>query len=150
MKGKDNGIFREHLIGVTTGRDFWVYGFNQKATIGNVEKLSLNYNYELDRLKSEENRSQLVNLDSSFLSWGRGLRKRIDKGLEVNVDSKNIILSMYRPFTKKYLFYQDEIIENPGSFKKIKQRMGDIIYIQGPGENLTSLQLSQDIYPTST
>ncbi len=134
LKGKDNGIFREHLIGVTTGRDFWVYGFNQKATISNVEKLSLNYNYELDRLKSEENRSQLVNLDSSFLSWGRGLRKRIDKGLEVNVDSKNVILSMYRPFTKKYLFYQDEIIENPGSFKKIKQRMGDIIYIQGPGE----------------
>lgn len=140
-----DGIFNSHLIGVTTGRDYWVYGFSKNNTIRNSNKLIENYNQELIRLEAESDKSSKVNNDSNFVSWGRGLRKRIDKGMSITADDSSIIVSMYRPFTKKYLYYQSEIIENPGGFKKILDNTGKILYLQGTGEksNFSTLLTKQ-------
>jgi len=134
LKNISNGIFKHHLIGVTTGRDYWVYGFNKNQVIKHANTLIENYNYELNRLEHLEKRSTKVNNDSNFISWGRGLRKLIDKGVELHKDDNLIVLSAYRPFTKKYLYYHKDIIENPGGFRKILDHTGRILYIQGPGE----------------
>ncbi|OQJ71610.1 helicase [Leuconostoc pseudomesenteroides] len=134
LKNISNGIFKHHLIGVTTGRDYWVYGFNKNQVIKHANTLIENYNYELNRLEHLEKRSTKVNNDSNFISWGRGLRKLIDKGVELHKNDNLIVLSAYRPFTKKYLYYHKDIIENPGGFRKILDHAGRILYIQGPGE----------------
>ncbi|MGK9326855.1 DEAD/DEAH box helicase [Aerococcus urinaeequi] len=134
VKDSESGIYKNHLIGVTTGRDYWVYGFKKEKVLNNSHKLISNYNSELDRLSDVNEKSKNINTDATYISWGRGLRKKIDRGEFIEPDDNNLIISMYRPFTKKYLYYQSEIIENPGSFKKIKDNMGKVIYIQGTGE----------------
>lgn len=134
IKDSESGIFKNHLIGVTTGRDYWVSGFSKDRVISNSHKLIRNYNSELDRLIDTNDRSKRINADPEYISWGRGLRKRLDRGENIDPDDTSLIVTMYRPFTKKYLYYQSEIIENPGSFKKIQDSMGEILYIQGTGE----------------
>ncbi|MFJ5131609.1 DEAD/DEAH box helicase [Staphylococcus saprophyticus] len=134
IKDSKSGIYKNHLIGVTTGRDYWVSGFSKNRVLYNSHRLINNYNSELDRLSDVIEKSKSINTNSTYMSWGRGLRKRIDRGEFIKSDDSNLIVTMYRPFTKKHLYYQSEIIENPGSFKKIQGNMGKVIYIQGTGE----------------
>lgn len=147
VKDSETGIYINHLIGVTTGRDYWVSGFNKDRVLDNSHKLITNYNSELDRLSDVNEKSKNVNTDATYMSWGRGLRKKIDRGEFIEPDDNNLIISMYRPFTKKYLYYQTEIIENPGSFKKVKDNMGKVIYIQGTGEKTDFSVITTTLVP---
>lgn len=147
VKDSETGIYINHLIGVTTGRDYWVSGFNKDRVLDNSHKLITNYNSELDRLRDVNEKSKNVNTDATYMSWGRGLRKKIDRGEFIEPDDNNLIISMYRPFTKKYLYYQTEIIENPGSFKKVKDNMGKVIYIQGTGEKTDFSVITTTLVP---
>lgn len=147
VKDSEFGIYINHLIGVTTGRDYWVSGFNKDRVLYNSRKLIANYNSELDRLSDVNEKSKNVNTDKTYISWGRGLRKKIDRGEFIEPDDNNLIVCMHRPFTKKYLYYQSEIIENPGSFKKIKDNMGKVIYIQGTGEKTEFSVIATTLVP---
>src|SRR5699024_909637 len=44
-------------------------------------------------------------------------------------DKKNIKLSMYRPFTKKYLFYQSEVVDRPGPLRNWFGEFNQLIYV---------------------
>lgn len=113
-----NKIFNEMMIGVTTSRDYWVYGFSKEKTIENAEHMVENYNSEIERLKQigESGNVELINTNGSFVNWSRALKRKFERSEVINVDRNNVVLSQYRPFCKKWLYYENDIIEMPSRY----------------------------------
>lgn len=130
-----NKIFNEMMIGVTTSRDYWVYGFSKEKTIENAERMVENYNSEIKRLKQigESGNVNIVNTNGSFVNWSRALKKKFEKSQIISIDRKNVVLSQYRPFCKKWLYYENDIIEMPGRYHNFDVNPANFRYIQTLG-----------------
>jgi len=128
-------VFNEMMIGVTTSRDYWVYGFSKEKTIKNAERMVENYNSEIERLKQmgEPGNINLINTNGSFVNWSRALKNKFGKSQVIELNNKNVVLSQYRPFCKKWLYYEKDIIEMPGRFHSINVNSDDFKYIQTLG-----------------
>ncbi len=131
----NNKIFNEMMIGVTTSRDFWVYGFSKEKTIENAERMVHNYNSEIERLKQigEPGNVNLINTNGSFVNWSRALKKKFEKSQVISVNKNNVVLSQYRPFCKKWLYYENDIIEMPGRYHNFNTNPDNFRYIQTLG-----------------
>ena len=113
-------VFYSSAIGVASNRDVWVSSFSKNAVVENSLKLITNYNKELHRLHghASEKIKESLNRNDNFIKWTRKLEQLIVRNRTISFDKDKIQLSLYRPFTKKWLCYQNEIIESPGQWYK--------------------------------
>lgn len=113
-------VFYSSAIGVASNRDVWVSSFSKNAVVENSLKLITNYNKELHRLHghTSEKIKESLNRNDDFIKWTRKLEQLIVRNRTISFDKDKIQLSLYRPFTKKWLCYQNEIIESPGQWYK--------------------------------
>lgn len=133
----DGDVFLDKAIGVSTNRDAWVYGFSKTNVQRNSQRLIDNYNSELARLKNisdEKEILRLLNTSDDFIKWTRGLKQKFSKRQQID-DSSNLILSIYRPFTKKWVNYKKEIIEMPGRYHTVFGKNNKLIYTTGAGSS---------------
>ncbi|MFZ4868805.1 DEAD/DEAH box helicase [Enterococcus entomosocium] len=135
----DGGVFLDKSIGVSTSRDSWVYGFNKDTVQANAKKLIKNYNFELKRLGAIKNSLERLNTADNFIKWSAGLKDKFSKGKTIDFESDAMIVGHYRPFTKKYLQYQADIIERPSRYKSIFGEDNQIIYVTGNGIDFSRL-----------
>lgn len=110
--GEDKSPFLSNAPGVSTNRDIWVSGFSKEKTIKNTEYMVDNYNEAVKNKKSNE-----LEIDDTKIKWTVNLNKKYKKGQRINVNRDNVTLEMYRPFTKKWLYYDEQVIERPGKFR---------------------------------
>lgn len=146
-----NSVYLDQLTGIYSGRDVWVSGFSKKKTINNAKQLVKNYSSELERLSSivdSKERISQVNKDENFISWTRGLTQNFAKGKSLNLDENRVIKYMHRPFTKKWLVYDREIMEMPSRYYDIVGETGKNIYIQGQGMNKPFSALITELVPS--
>lgn len=113
-----NTIFRIYSQGILTARDFWIYNFSSKHLKITVKKMIDFYNLEVARLKEEvaKNNTQVdidefINLDSTKISWSGNLKKDLARNVKIDFDETSKILSMYRPFTKEYAYFNRRLNE---------------------------------------
>ncbi|MFD0943828.1 DEAD/DEAH box helicase [Savagea faecisuis] len=134
--GMDNDYFNARAVGVSTNRDIWVYGFSKKETIKNTNKMVENYNSEVKKHRNITDKSDklaLRRMDDTYIKWTVKLNNKFVQNEILDVDLNKVRLSMYRPFTKKWLFYDEDIIERPGQYKDIMGLENKLIYITGKG-----------------
>lgn len=137
--GEDNSkIFNNKLVGFNTNRDFWSFNYSKENLNDNIQRMILNYNSEIDRLSKTDFLSEQEKLnglidDESFISWSRGLKNKFLKSQRISFSEKEIILTQAKPFTKKYVYYQKDLVEMPGRFYKIIDQDDLVIYTPGPG-----------------
>ncbi|YCA45964.1 DEAD/DEAH box helicase family protein [Bacillus sp. JZ8] len=122
----DGEVFGTRAIGVGTKRDPWLYGFSKENVVKTAHKLADNFNSEVDRLQGVQDG---LNMSDNFVKWSARLLTRFKSRKKIELDDSKIILSMYRPFTKKYLFYQDEVVDRPGPFRFMFGESNEIIYV---------------------
>lgn len=130
----DGDYFNARAVGVSTNRDVWVYGFNKEQVKHNTFQMAENYNQEVERLKNiteEKEKLAARRVDTSYIKWTAKLNNRLVSGEKLEIDSDKIQLSMYRPYVKKWLFYDEQVIERPGQYKDIMGEENKIIYITG-------------------
>ncbi|KMM38590.1 DEAD/DEAH box helicase [Guptibacillus hwajinpoensis] len=142
--------FYDKGIGVSTNRDIWVYGFNRNKVLKNATTMIGNYNYEVERLtkyKDKDEKLAARNLNGDFIKWTRGLNNLLLKNKKIDLDRDDLILSSYRPFTKKWLFHNKNIIEMPGRLKDIMGGNNRIIVITGVGARRPFSALVTDCIP---
>src|SRR5699024_429995 len=111
-----SGVFNVKSLGVSTNRDSWVYNFSRDKVEQNVVRMVNNVNSEIDRLKSiinKQDRISKLKTDPKFVSWTAGLRTVFSRGKKVELDRRDLNIHTYRPFTKKWLYYERDIIERP-------------------------------------
>ncbi|MHB1756822.1 MAG: DEAD/DEAH box helicase [Leptospirillum sp.] len=107
-------IFETHSRGVATSRDAWTYSFSRETIETNMRHMIENYNSEVDRYiqsckgKTKEqcpDIDDVVDADPKRLSWSRGLSEDAKKGRKYDFESVSIVPSMYRPFSKQWLYF---------------------------------------------
>lgn len=146
----DGGYFKDKAIGVSTNRDEWVYGYNKHALTEKVHRMVINYNNEVEKLSSipnQKERAASLNMSENYIKWSAGLKKKALGGEKIQLNNENIILSMYRPFNKKYLYYQSEIIERPSRFRTLFGQNNKVIYVTGKGASREFSALMTDCVP---
>lgn len=129
-------IFVNRAAGLKTNRDSWTYNFSNEKVKRKSEKMIQRYNMEVNRLSavSDPNkRKKLVNKDEKYIKWTRALYQRLNRSEIIDTDGL-VLSSMYRPFTKKWLYFKKEIIESTGKMENIFNGLNKGIIIQGAGE----------------
>ncbi len=138
-KLQNSSVFDINSLGVTTGRDPWVYNFSPDALMQNVQKCIDTYNADLKRfnahfretfkqrtkgVKSADLYKQLndkeITTDKTKIAWTDGLKNHLIKNKNLQEShEKRIRLALYRPFNKQWLYWDKDWIHRQSQFSKI-------------------------------
>ncbi|MGL2806404.1 type ISP restriction/modification enzyme [Helicobacter pylori] len=136
---QNDSIFDINSLGVTSGRDPWVYNFSPNALMQSVQKCIDTYNADLKRfnevfreafkqrtqsVKSGDRYKHLndkeITTDKTKISWVQNLKTQLIKGKKLDdFSQEKISVSLYRPFNKQYFYYERELAWSFYSMKKI-------------------------------
>lgn len=112
--GKANAIFRTFGLGVKTGSDVWTYNFNQHKLESNIKTMIQVYNEHAIKWHSivdKPNIDDFVIGDYQKMSWTRELKNYLKRNIIIDYSTKNNRTAIYRPFTKKYLYFDKYLNE---------------------------------------
>jgi predicted helicase len=91
----EEAVFQLFSAGVKTQRDEWVYDFSKNALI---EKIKYLVNGYMERLIKGTTRE-------FDIKWDRETTKYLQRHITKKYDHNSLILSAYRPFIKKYFYF---------------------------------------------
>ncbi|WP_299790829.1 type ISP restriction/modification enzyme [uncultured Marivita sp.] len=107
QKGSDsNSIFSDYSNGVKSNRDPWCFNFSKAALQENMGSMIDFYKDALERPHKEDIQ------DATKISWSWRLNENFKKEKFVPYSEDCVILSMYRPFCKMWLYYDPFYNEN--------------------------------------
>jgi len=107
---EERAVFKLFSNGVVTARDEWVYDFNGDNLIEKV-KFFCNF-YQQEHMKWEKSDKKLPINDfvDRTLKWTSELETHLQKCSKLEFDSHLITYSLYRPFVKKFIYFDKIII----------------------------------------
>jgi predicted helicase len=111
-KANEQAVFHLFSNGIVTARDEWVFDFDKENLATKVKFFCEVYQQEKKRIsKLTLNQNiDITNLVSRTIKWTSELESYLLKNYELEFKPTNIVLATWRPFTKKYLYYQEVII----------------------------------------
>lgn len=101
--------------GLATARDTWCYNSSKDKLITNIKNFISFYNEQrigyYNKLKTNKNLKieDFVSFDSKRITWNRGLKNDLERNKEIAFDKNNIVLGIYRPFFKQYVYFAKEL-----------------------------------------
>lgn len=131
ISGQSDSPFILSTIGVNSDRDTWVIGFSKEKILENSKKLIDKYNEEVKINGGNNNKP--TNFNPMETNWSRKLLRLYSNGELLEFNPSRITQELYRPFTKKWLMYDRNIVENPGKFYSKWGESNLAIYITGGG-----------------
>ncbi|KIO36326.1 DEAD/DEAH box helicase [Shewanella sp. cp20] len=155
-----SAIFDNYTQGVLTSRDAWCYNPSKNTVARNMEKMINFYNNEVSRLQATyPNKSpkelanvvdQFVNSDSTEISWSRALKKELTKCRQFMFRSHFMVKSLYRPFTKQWVYFNRNFNEMVYQLPKIFPNQSSdniVICILGSGSKKEFSCIVSDLLP---
>jgi len=122
-------IFENYSNGIKTQRDAWCYNASRTQLEANVTRTIEFYNTELerfevefsgaDRMHREAAAETFPSSDSKYISWTRALRGDLARGRSLEFRSEAAVTSLYRPFTKQWLYFDRRLNEIVGQMPSI-------------------------------
>lgn len=113
--GGERKLFENFSQGVLTARDSWAFDPSATSLAKKMAAMIASYNAEVDRFEGEfsgldrkarENAvDDFIDSDSAKVSWSRALKGDLVKGRLHTYDSSSIRPSLYRPFTRQWLYF---------------------------------------------
>lgn len=138
-KNPEPRLFDNFSLGVATGRDAWVYDSSKTHLETNMQGMVNFYSAELVRFNAvhtgldTKGRQALVdnfiNTDSTRISWTRALKQDFARNKSFSYEQSSLTTSLYRPFTKQWMYYNR-------AFNEMVYQMPRIFPIGGGVENL--------------
>jgi predicted helicase len=104
-------IFKLFSNGNDSGRDSWVYNFDQTKLLKNAQFFAETYNAEVARWLREgkpRNIDDFVSNDEKRIKWTRNAKRDLRQGRYIEFTPEKVRTSIYRPFTIQY-FYPGKI-----------------------------------------
>ncbi|GGX32878.1 DNA damage-inducible protein [Pigmentiphaga litoralis] len=108
-------IFDSYSRGIASARDAWVYNSSRQTVESKMSGMIDFYNSEVDRFnlahpgldkKARETKiDEFIDADPEIISWNRSLKQELTKGRKFSYEATSIALSLYRPFTKQWLYF---------------------------------------------
>ncbi|WP_208436644.1 type ISP restriction/modification enzyme, partial [Bartonella tribocorum] len=114
-KGHGKKLFENFSLGVSTNRDAWAYNSSRKVLAKNMTNTIAFYNSEVERFNNAYGHvdsrirknavDNFVNVDAKKISWSSSLKEEFVRGKVSEFESNCSVQSLYRPFTKQWLYY---------------------------------------------
>ena len=150
-------IFENYSRGLESARDTWVYNFSKSVLEDNVKRMINFYNTQVeDYEKVLQTSNKPINIDKfvennpKMIKWSSSLKQRLNRLQKIQYDSESLTISMYRPFVKKWVYYNGSLIHRVGQLPKIFPMTGEgnlMIYINGSGAGKDFSALIVDLIP---
>src|SRR6478736_4019552 len=114
-------LFTSHSLGVNTNRDAWARSPSRRGLADQMTRLIAFYNAELARFDAahpglnKKERAALVdnviNTDATKISWTVNLKNDLARGSSFVFEASRIVPSLYRPFSKQWLYFDRKLNE---------------------------------------
>jgi predicted helicase len=134
--GTGTAIFKTYSRGVSTSRDAWAYSFQKEKLILNLKNTIEVYNdyvSRFGRLTIQCPVDTFVATEDSKISWSRDLKLDLSRGKCAEFSLNKLRRSLYRPFSKQYLFFDkimnEEVYQIPQICPDIKSESENRIII---------------------
>lgn len=108
-------FFASEVLGISTGRDAWVYNFSKDSLSANIQACIDFYNKQ--RADFATGKINDVPYDETKISLTVNLKKDFLNDIEISYNPSDIISSLYRPFVREILYYNRSLIERPAQWK---------------------------------
>ena len=121
-RANDEAIFNTFSIGINTSRDVWVYRFDRSQLAAQVQRSVETYNSEVDRWKRAgrpRDIDNFVDRDEAKIKWSSRLKETLTRGVYAEFKEDKIRGALYRPFTKRFLFFDSVMNHRRGIFPQI-------------------------------
>ncbi len=149
-------VFKGHTSGMNTGRDSWVYNFSRHALEANVLRMVTAYNEQVDAYSAAKSVGDapsveaFIDTDPKKISWSRGAKNDLSRGKRYTFDDQSVVVGVYRPFTKQYVYFHRQLNEHLGSLPSVfpaRQYRNMGIYQVGAGSAVPFSVLALDGVP---
>ncbi len=145
-KGDGPKLFDNFSLGVVTNRDAWAYSSSRDKLEAHMRGMIGFYNAEVARFdaahqgldtKARSARVDgFIDTDPTRISWTRALKQELSKGRTFEYDATCRVPSLYRPFTKQWLYFNrnlnEMVLQMPRIFPDA-QSENMVIQISGVG-----------------
>ncbi|WP_033794408.1 DEAD/DEAH box helicase [Helicobacter pylori] len=140
QKLQNDSIFDLNSMGVTSGRDPWVYNFSQNTLKQSVQTCIDTYHADLKRFNEnfregfkqrtqgvveakdlyKHLNDQEITTDATKISWTDDLKNKLINNENLPASSmERIRLALYRPFNKQWLYWDKDWIHRQSQWAKI-------------------------------
>ena len=151
--GKEYAIFRIYGRGVATARDAWIYNFSQENLANNIRELLRVYNKYLQNwsgLPSKPDINEYLGVDNTSIPWSASLKSYLQRQLMIRYDPKNIRDALYRPFVRKYIYFEQHLIDRWYQIPHMlpttmSERENRVICVSSPGSKQLAYFISNMI-----
>lgn len=148
-KGGGPAVFANFSLGVATGRDVWCFNASRQAATDNMGRMIAFYNGEVQRfdavhpkLDSKARAAKVdgfIDTDPKEISWTRALKQELAKDRRFDFEPGCLVPSLYRPFTKQWLYFNrrfnEMVYQMPRIFPDAEAENLAIMVKQRPAEN---------------
>jgi predicted helicase len=117
-------IFKLYSMGVKSNRDDVVYDFKLDILKSRIEEFIEIYNREVDRYyRKRKEKPGVIDIDEFVnyekIKWSETLKKNLREGTPAIYDENKIRIALFRPFSKRYLYFDSLLNERRYQFHKI-------------------------------
>ena len=157
-KGGSAKLFENYSQGVLTARDAWAYNSSKVAIAANMTRMIAYYNQQTEHFhrafsgKDKKTREgavdQFIDADATKISWTHNLKQELVKGRRFDFDAGCLLPSLYRPFTKQWLYYNRRFNERVYQMPRIfpdAQAENRVICVNGSGGNKGATAFMTDV-----
>lgn len=127
--GANAALFETYSLGLNTNRDAWVFSPSRTDVARNVAATAQVYNSELELFDADhagrgkqarlDAMDGVVTADPTKISWSSSLRDHFARGTRIRFEPRHIIFSLYRPFSKQWVYFGPHLIHRPGQMRRI-------------------------------
>ena len=147
-------LFENYSTGLSTARDSWCYNFSKPNLLNNIQSLIAFYNRQVEGWRKEPVKSPaaleaFIDTNPQKISWTRSLKRDLEK-LKPLEYTNNIVNSLYRPFTKQWLYFDrrlNEIVSQMPRFFPTTSAENRVICVSGVGARSGFSALMTDKLP---
>ena len=115
-------LFRKYSRGAETTRDSWMYSYQRSSVERNAQRMIEMYNSEIHRwvdTKKPKPIDDFVINDDSKIKWCSKLKATLEQQRLASYEASSVRRSLYRPFTRKFLYFDDLMTHRRGLFPHI-------------------------------
>ncbi|HSB98257.1 MAG TPA: type ISP restriction/modification enzyme [Spongiibacteraceae bacterium] len=159
-KGNAVKIFEGYSSGVKTNRDAWCYNADKTSLAANMARMITFYNSEVARFGAaytglgkqvrEAAVDGFINTDAKKISWDFAQKVGVERERLGIFDERVIVRSIYRPFTKNWLyfdnFFNNRVYQMPRIFPDVVTE-NRVIQVNANFSGNGSIALMSDTLP---
>ncbi|MFI8581022.1 DEAD/DEAH box helicase [Ectopseudomonas khazarica] len=131
-KGDATKLFDNFSLGVVSARDAWAYNASKVRLEANMSGMIAFYNTEVERFNAahialdtkarQERVDGFIAADPALVSWTRSLKSELAKGRSFEFEAASVVTSLYRPFTKQWMYFNRNFNEMPSQMLRLFPR----------------------------